>query len=437
MNQFGTGSWKEFVRPYYLKWLYYRLFPGTKLPGPTGEPLEPWPPSQRWVQQTLAEMGSGTELPDVIFLPMTDWHSRMQRTQHLARGLAGLGHRCFLLNPHLGRELPSPPVPWRARCSISVIQSRVAELHVGLRREPVYHHRLLLPSESRTIGEALNTLCSLFGIRRAAQVLSLPVWTDVSVAIKEQFGFPIVYDCHDLLEGFQRMAPAIVEGEGALLDLADLILFSSEWLSATVCAAHPAAKAKCVLLRNGVDYSHFDIPRMRSQCRAPKQIGYVGSLDHWFDVEAVRRAAERHRDWRFPLIGRIEDERVRSLTALPNVEFRGEVPYNDIQRHLAQFDVAVIPFERTPLTLATNPIKLYEYFSVGLPVVSTVLPEVAAFPDLVYLASDPESFATQVAAAAAESDVRLAERRKEVAKAESWAARAHLMSECLSRLGPD
>lgn len=39
---------------------------------------------------------------------MTDWHARMQRAQHLARALAGLGYRCFYLNPNLGREFPHP-----------------------------------------------------------------------------------------------------------------------------------------------------------------------------------------------------------------------------------------------------------------------------------------------------------------------------------------
>jgi hypothetical protein len=104
-------------------------------------------------------------------------------------------------------------------------------------------------------------------------------------------------------------------------------------------------------------------------------------------------------------------------------------------RGQAQFDLGLIPFLRNELTLATNPIKLYEYFSHGLPVVSTRLPEVGLFGDLVYLADDPESFAAQVERAAEETDQSLRERRIAIARQESWACRAEELLQALDRIG--
>jgi O-antigen biosynthesis protein len=75
------------------------------------------------------------------------------------------------------------------------------------------------------------------------------------------------------------------------------------------------------------------------------------------------------------------------------------------------------------LTLATNPLKLYEYFACGHPVVSSPLPEVQEFNDLVYVASTPDQFVSQMEAAMDENDLSTAVGRRVVAERESWTAR--------------
>jgi hypothetical protein len=72
----------------------------------------------------------------------------------------------------------------------------------------------------------------------------------------------------------------------------------------------------------------------------------------------------------------------------------------------------------------TNPIKLYEYFSCGLPVVSSPLPETKSMGDLVYLGATPTEFARQIGRALQENDPSQPARRREIAQRESWNARA-------------
>ena len=78
------------------------------------------------------------------FISAQDWHARIQRTQFFAKALASLGHRCFLLNPHLGREFPGmdPECTRLARLS-----ENIYELHIRLPDEPVYHHSNLNENE--------------------------------------------------------------------------------------------------------------------------------------------------------------------------------------------------------------------------------------------------------------------------------------------------
>jgi len=150
----------------------------------------------------------------------------------------------------------------------------------------------------------------------------------------------------------------------------------------------------------------------------------VGALQDWFDIECLEEAARANPAYRFVLVGRVDHEPIRRLAVLPNVEFAGEVAYDRLPEVCASFRVGLIPFRINALTLATNPIKLYEYFSCGMPVVSTALPEVERMGDLAYVARTPAEFASAVRRAMQENDAGRREQRLEVARQESWASRA-------------
>lgn len=361
------------------------------------------------------------ERPAVLFLPMTDWHTRMQRSQHLARALAGFGHTCIYLNPHLGCEYQLPY--WFARESrVAPLEPGIHEVHVHLPAEHVFHRRLLRRGENGRVLRTLEQIVSGTPPQGVVQIVSFPIWLEVAVVLRQRYGFPIIYDCHDYLQGFRNIDATIIAHEKSLFDCADLIAFSSQYLMERTLAAHLSLLPKSILVRNGVDYGHF--ATAARPARAERVFGYVGALDHWFDVDAVSTAARSHPESRFLLIGRIEDDRVRRLASFPNVEFTGEVAYAELPRYLARFNVGLIPFLQNELTRAADPIKLYEYFSCGLPVASTRIPEAERYSGLVYLGDGPEGFAAAAGAAMREDDPERRERRMEIARHECWNDRA-------------
>ena len=130
----------------------------------------------------------------------------------------------------------------------------------------------------------------------------------------------------------------------------------------------------------------------------------------------------------------MEDNRILRLSRLPNVVFAGEVPHSELHKYMAMFRVALIPFLRNDLTIGTNPIKLYEYFSYGLPVVSTQLPEMELFGSLVYLYSNTAQFVQQLEKAVAENDPSLRDKRIQVAHQESWGSRVDQLTEAFRPL---
>jgi len=421
---------KELVRPYYLKWFYFRL----------AEKHCP-PEFKRWLQYPSAPLQSSAQLleprqdglADAIFLPMTDWHGIRQRSQQLARGLSALGHRCFYLNPHLGREFPQV-YSKNDRVRLSFLEPRIAELHVHLRHEPVFHHRRLQPVEARSIIESFLTLLRAAGSRNQMSIVGLPVWTEVAAKLRQELETPIVYDCHDLLEGFENMSPDLIDQESELMETADLVVFSADWLANEHLSRRPGLAKKSVVIRNGADSQHFESV-VRNRDGAAVTIGYAGALNSWFDIEAIRLAASEHPEWRFLLVGPAGFAFPKdAFSRNQNIQLAGEVPYQELPKWMAEFDVATIPFLIQPLTMATNPVKLYEYFACGLPVVSSALAEVMRYSGLVYVANTPAEFTRQLEKAVAEDDPERRTARRRVAFQENWIHRSETLVASLAEV---
>jgi len=361
---------------------------------------------------------------------MNDWHTRIQRSQQLAKSISAQSYNCIYINPHLGRQFENLSLTDRKH-RLSTLGDRLYELHVRLPREPVFHHRNLTTQESSIVSRAIESVVPPNASVPGLQVVSLPIWLEAAMEIRRKHGYPIVYDCHDLLEGFSDYSQDIQAVEADLFREADRIVFSSDVLLERCTANNPDLRKKSSILRNAVDETLIyqrDTERSRDQGSVA---GYIGAIEEWFDSGAVRQAALALPDTQFVLYGKAENATALKELQLPNVKFMGEVEFTAIPRILSQFDVGLIPFIVNDLTLSTNPIKLYEYFAAGIPVVSSALPEVTRFRDLVYIADAPVGFAEQVKAALLERDGALAYRRREIASRETWGCRALEMLELM------
>ena len=72
----ASGAW-ELLRPYYLRWVYFRRYPSARPPH--------FAACWRYPNSPIGEMARpSTDRPGVVFFPMNDWHTRFQRTQQLA-----------------------------------------------------------------------------------------------------------------------------------------------------------------------------------------------------------------------------------------------------------------------------------------------------------------------------------------------------------------
>jgi glycosyltransferase involved in cell wall biosynthesis len=255
-------------------------------------------------------------------------------------------------------------------------------------------------------------------------------------------GTRVVYDWIDDLGVFPFEPSFLEKNHARALSQATLVLSVAKRLHEQALEARPDA----LYLPNGVDAEHFssdsrpppDDPEVAELRRANRPVaGYHGAMAEWFDYELLDEVARLNPDWNFLLIGPMYDlslrKRGQPLLNHPNVFWIGARPYQSLPGYLSLFDVAIIPFVINNITQATSPLKLFEYFAGGKPVLTTPMAECAAF-DEVNIARDAQEFSRKLVEARAQGqDDEFKLRLRQVARENSWTARVRTVIQHLNK----
>jgi glycosyltransferase involved in cell wall biosynthesis len=98
-------------------------------------------------------------------------------------------------------------------------------------------------------------------------------------------------------------------------------------------------------------------------------LGYVGTMAYWFDWTLLTAMAKAVPEAEFRLIGPVYTQPPPILPG--NVHIEHPLSHEKAMEAMNKFDVGLIPFKSVPLTSFVDPIKYYEYRSMGLPVISS------------------------------------------------------------------
>ncbi|HEX5713923.1 MAG TPA: glycosyltransferase [Solirubrobacterales bacterium] len=197
-----------------------------------------------------------------------------------------------------------------------------------------------------------------------------------------------------------------------------------------------APQGPTAVVPNGVDPEIWlrpdPPPAWLTELPGPRLL-YIGTLDSRLDVEAVRAVARAWPEGTVALVGPLtEPEHLASLLAEPNVFTHGAVERRQVAALACAADACLVPHNRTPLTEAMSPLKLYEYLASGRPVVATDLEPVRRVEGPVTRVEPGGDFVAGVRAALAAGPVPEEQRQAAIA-ANSWASRsAEVMALSLS-----
>jgi glycosyltransferase involved in cell wall biosynthesis len=271
-------------------------------------------------------------------------------------------------------------------------------------------------------------LCLRHDITDPILLTTFPYAVDFLKAVP---GATKVYYCvDDFLDypGVNRADWARMEAE--LLEAIDALVVTSRDLARKRVNSCPLLH-----LPHGVDFDHFQIREPAEPVPAlealPRPIaGFFGLVSSWVDLELIADLSERFPEVSFVLLGRAEVSLER-LAGRPNVHCPGFVPYAELPRYARYFDVGLIPFVLNRLTRAVNPVKLMEYLALGLPVLSTRLPELETVPGPIRLAVTREEFRSGLREVLALRGPQARAEARAVARGNTWNQRVEELSEFL------
>ena len=392
-------------------------------PGPATLPAAEKPPAIEVPRRTFGSRRDPATpgLPDIVCFSIVEWEFLFQRPQQLLSRLADLGHRVYYVSQFFEPD-PGAPEVHRLRARVYVLRLRGSSGRLFSEE--------LAPIDAGAVFESLASLREREGIASAVSVVHQPFWWPLVERARRAFGWTVLYDCMDDHGGFQTNARPVEGAERGILESADTVVVSSRALESRLGAAGRPVE----LLRNGCDFEYFSAIAPRSREGRPT-VGYYGCIADWFDADLVADVAERRLDWDFLLIGPTYLADLTRLPALPNVSFPGMVPYGQLLDRIEPIDVFLLPFRRSPLTEAANPVKAYEIMATGRPLVSVPLPELETFGDLVRRGNGPVEFERRIEEALRENEPGIADRRRDFARRNSWDARAARFAELVRALG--
>jgi glycosyl transferase family 1 len=147
------------------------------------------------------------------------------------------------------------------------------------------------------------------------------------------------------------------------------------------------------------------------------RLGYIGNVHRRISAPLMREFLSKHPEWHFFSFGG------RKTLHLLNEHVLAWRPRGELPELVKGVDVGFMPYDcSTAYNLNCVPLKLFDYFAAGIPVVSTPIACMSEYADLVYTGHTADELADAVSAALQEgADSPKRTRRMAVAKEHSIA----------------
>lgn len=196
-------------------------------------------------------------------------------------------------------------------------------------------------------------------------------------------GFSIIYDIMDEWEEFNKVDQAPwydKHAEESIVLQADKVVAVSQ----SLIDKFSFLRNDIELIGNGYYSSLLKTPNISLKTMSSNNmihVGYFGHLtDSWFDWDLIFKVANSGNVTIHVIGYGAADELISKIKKQRNIIFYGKVAPNDLASYVKKWHVGIIPFKRSKLSEAVDPIKIYEYLYFGLPVVVTGIEHLSEYP---------------------------------------------------------
>lgn len=368
-------------------------------------------------------------MPTPIIAFSKDWHEDPTSNHHVLRELAK-SRRVLWLNSLATRK----PDLSSAR-DLGKIKRKLAEFSngaVNVENDLWVATPLVIPLPQSELAQKLNRQIlrwTIQALRRQLDIDNFQLWTFLpnTAPYVGTLGEDLsIYYCVDEWATFPGLDRAgTIAMERRLLGQVDATFTTSLALTEAKRRVCP----NVYLAPHGVDAAKFaralddalPVPPDLAALPGPR-IGFFGTLRDVLDYELLAHIAKARPNWSIALIGQ-ELCDIGPIKGLPNVHLLGQKQHDELPAYCKGFDVGLIPYRIDNEVKFINPLKLREYLSAGLPVVSTDMPEVQSYAHLCHIGRSADDIVAAIERALEEGDPAARKRRSESMKTETWAAR--------------
>jgi hypothetical protein len=310
----------------------------------------------------------------------------------------------------------------------------------------IFHSPMFIPFSERIFFDQLtkflwikflNKKLKELNIKNPIVWLSRPEMLDIAGKFNEKL---LVYHVVDEYSSYNDVNSyeknRIQNLEKKLLKKADLVIVVSSNLYKTKKQFNPHT----YLVPNAVDFDAYNSKNLGHN-KPPKDIlkiakpiiGYSGLVAKRLDFKIINYIAENNPYWSIVFVGKVNpDEHITKLNKLKNIHFLGNKEIAQVPQYINYFDVCIIPYKNNEQSKNISPLKLYDYFATGKPIVSTNFPEVFKFNDIVRIASNKVGFALEIENALSENDQMLSVKRQLIANKNTWNDRIIQISDLIN-----
>ena len=146
-----------------------------------------------------------------------------------------------------------------------------------------------------------------------------------------------------------------------MVNRADIVFASSSGLLQKVQKL--GGEGKSVLLRNGFVSEHIYPPEpVRHKNKEAYKIGYFGTIAEWFDFPLLLKSLDLYPDLEYYLWGPVSNVEVPQH---PRIKMQGVVEHSKLWENVKDMDALIMPFKVNDIIRDVDPVKLYEYISMG------------------------------------------------------------------------
>lgn len=254
--------------------------------------------------------------------------------------------------------------------------------------------------------------------------------------------YKLIYDIVDFFTSPQpNLNHKLNNQKKLLLKKANLITAISQNLKISYQKILPSTKIHIVpqgfnLIKSSSVKTHPEAKKIK---KIPNKIGFIGAINNRLDFDLLFKLIKNTPNFNYIFVGpqnndiNVKKKPVEKLSkklfSFPNVHNIGLVPKNQLSQFIGIFDIAIIPYDVSDkFNRLCYPMKLFEYFAAGKPVISTPIIELKNFPKFVKIGKTAKEWQTYI-----ESILncpwpqKLQEEEKNLAQQNSWKNKINLI----------